>query len=168
MARVWISHLFVSSAHNYFGRHGKAAGEAETVLCDRVHCVEGRGIEGDRFFDYKENYNGQITFFDEAVYRRLCSELSVNDKTPAVFRRNVIIGGVDLNTLIGKEFSLQGVRFRGMVECKPCYWMDAAFHPGAEEKLRGYGGLRAQILNTGDLSVALEAELIVHEEAALR
>jgi MOSC domain-containing protein YiiM len=165
MARVRISHLYVSPAHNYFGHHGKPAGLAPTVPCQQINCVENRGIEGDRFFDYKENYKGQITFFDEAVYRRLCEDLSVNDKTPEVFRRNVIIGGVDLNQLIGKEFSLQGVRFRGMVECKPCYWMDGAFGPGAEEKLKGFGGLRAQILNTGTLKVNDESELTVHETA---
>ncbi|HEY9154316.1 MAG TPA: MOSC domain-containing protein [Opitutaceae bacterium] len=166
MARVRISHLYVSPAHNYFGHHGKPAGSAPTVACEQVTCVENRGIEGDRFFDYKENYKGQITFFDEAVYQRLCRDLSVSDKTPEVFRRNVIIGGVDLNQLIGKEFTLQGVRFRGMVECKPCYWMDGAFGPGAEEKLKGFGGLRAQILNTGVLKVTDGTELVVHDEVA--
>jgi len=165
MARVRISHLYVSPGHNYFGHHGKPAGTAETIACERVTCVENRGIEGDRFFDYKENYKGQITFFDEAVYQRLCRELNVSDKEPDVFRRNVIIGGVDLNELIGKEFTLQGVRFRGTVECKPCYWMDGAFNAGAEEKLRGFGGLRAQILNTGELTLTEGTELVVHEQA---
>lgn len=163
MARVRIFHLYVSPAHNYFGHHGKPAGTASTIACEQVNCVANRGIEGDRFFDYKENYKGQITFFDEAVYRRLCRELNVSDKTPEVFRRNVVIGGVDLNQLVGKEFTLQGVRFRGMVECKPCYWMDGAFAAGAEEKLKGFGGLRAQILNTGVLKVDGETELTVHE-----
>ena len=161
MARVRISHLYVSPSHNYFGRHGQSAGSAPTVSCEQVRCVENRGIEGDRFFDYKENYKGQITFFDEAVYERLCRDLHVSDKSPEVFRRNVIVSGVDLNELIGKEFTLQGVRFRGMVECKPCYWMDCAFGAGAENKLKGFGGLRAQILNSGVLKVAAETELVV-------
>ena len=163
MVRVRISHLYVSPAHNYFGHHGQPAGSAPTIAREQVTCVANRGIEGDRFFDYKENYKGQITFFDEAVYQRLCRDLNVRDKLPDVFRRNVIISGVDLNDLVGKEFTLQGVRFRGVIECKPCYWMDGAFGPGAEEKLRGFGGLRAQILNTGVLRVVDEAELMVHE-----
>ena len=28
-----------------------------------VECVAGRGIRGDRYFDFKNDYKGQITFF---------------------------------------------------------------------------------------------------------
>ncbi len=77
----------------------------------------------------------------------------MTDKGPGIFRRNVFCAGVDLNTLIGKEFEVQGVRFRGREECRPCYWMDTAFGPGAEHALRGHGGLRAEILSDGVLKV---------------
>jgi MOSC domain-containing protein YiiM len=60
---------------------------------------------------------------------------------------------MDLNSLIGEEFAIQGVRFLGQEECKPCYWMDQAFAAGAEELLRGRGGLRASILTNGTLRV---------------
>ena len=70
-----------------------------------------------------------------------------------ISRRNLIVSGVDLNELIGREFSLQGVRFSGTSECKPCYWMNTAFAPGAEKFLAGRGGLRARILSDGWLSV---------------
>ena len=68
-------------------------------------------------------------------------------------RRNVITAGVDLNSLIGKKFILQGVEFEGTCECSPCYWMDAAIAPGAEAALQGRGGLRARILTGGKLRV---------------
>jgi MOSC domain-containing protein YiiM len=57
---------------------------------------------------------------------------------------------VDLNALIGREFEVQGVRFAGVEECRPCYWMNEAFgHPQAEDWLKGRGGLRARILSSG-------------------
>jgi len=68
-----------------------------------------------------------------------------------VFRRNVITSGVDLTAWFDAEFELQGVRFRGRGECQPCYWMDQAFGPGAEQALHGRGGLRAAILTDGTL-----------------
>ncbi|MEM6886190.1 MAG: molybdenum cofactor biosysynthesis protein, partial [Verrucomicrobiota bacterium] len=68
-------------------------------------------------------------------------------------RRNVVISGVDLNSLIGKEFELQGVHFEGSCECSPCFWMDEAIAPGAEEFLKGQGGLRARVLTDGILKV---------------
>ncbi len=45
---------------------------------------------------------------------------------PQATRRNVFERGQDLNTLIGQEFAVQGVRFAGVEKCAPCEWMDAA------------------------------------------
>jgi len=148
-----IRHLFISPGHNFFGHHEQPPGENPIVERAKIHCVAGRGIEGDRFFDYKENYKGQITFFAAEVFEDLCHKLGVNGKSPGVTRRNVITAGADLNSLIGKEFEIQGVRFEGVAECSPCYWMDAAIAPGAEAALQGRGGLRARILTDGILRV---------------
>ncbi|MFA6288758.1 MAG: molybdenum cofactor biosysynthesis protein [Opitutaceae bacterium] len=147
-----IEHLFLSSGHNYFGHHGQPAGQSPTTEVDSVECVAGRGLRGDRFFDYKEDYKGQITFFSGEVYDELCAALfpaSAFRPPPSETRRNVITRGIDLNTLIGKTFELQGVRFEGVSECSPCYWMDQAFAPGANDFLKGRGGLRAKILTDG-------------------
>jgi hypothetical protein len=149
-----LRHLYISAAHNYFGHHGLAPGDEPMVEVDRIECVAGRGIRDDRFFDFKEDYKGQITFFSQEVYEDLCRELDIHDKPPSVFRRNVITAGVDLTTLYDADFEVQGVRFRGKGECAPCYWMDHAFGPGAEEALKGRGGLRAAILSDGVLRVA--------------
>lgn len=153
-----IRHLYLSPGHNYFGHHGKPAGKSPIVEVARIACVAGKGIEGDRFFEYKENYKGQITFFAWEVFVALREALGLeNAKTPADTRRNVITEGIDLNSLVGREFELQGLLFAGVEECRPCYWMDGAFRPGAENLLRGRGGLRARILTSGELAVGAAA-----------
>ncbi len=118
-----------------------------------IVCRAGRGIEGDRFLDFKADYKGQITFFSREVYDQLCAEFGVWDREPSVFRRNVITAGLDLAGLYGREFEIQGVRFLGIAECTPCHWMNEAFHPGAEARLQGNGGLRAKIVSDGVLRV---------------
>jgi molybdopterin-guanine dinucleotide biosynthesis protein A len=148
-----ISAIYVSPGHNFFGRHGKPAGEHVTSSVREVECVTGRGLLGDRFFDFKQDYAGQITFFDEAVHRRVLSELKPAPCSPAAYRRNVLTRGSDLMALVGKEFEVQGVRFLGVGESKPCYWMEQAVAVGAEIFLRGDGGLRAKILSDGHLRV---------------
>lgn len=148
-----IRHLYISPGHNYFGHHGEPQGEHPIVEVREIRCLAGRGIEGDRFLDYKPAYKGQITFFAHEVYAAVCAQLGVQDKAPSAFRRNVISTGADLNALIGREFELQGVRFLGTAECHPCYWMDSAFAPGTEQALAGNGGLRAKILTDGVLRV---------------
>jgi MOSC domain-containing protein YiiM len=116
-----------------------------------IECVAGHGIRGDRYFDFKDNYKGQITFFSLEVFDKLCGALGLHDCWPASVRRNVMTRDVDLNELIGQDFEIQGVPFHGTEECRPCYWMDRAIAPGAEEFLKGQGGLRAKILTDGEL-----------------
>ena len=69
-----------------------------------IECVAGRGIRGDRFFDYRDDYKGQITFFSREVFDLMTQALGVTTKSPAVLRRNVIVSGIDLVELIGVEF----------------------------------------------------------------
>jgi MOSC domain-containing protein YiiM len=80
--------------------------------------------------------------------------LQIFNKTPAVLRRNLIVSGADLNALVGKQFRLQEVEFEGVEQCRPCEWMDLAFGPGAEQWLKGRGGLRARVLSDGLLTTA--------------
>ncbi len=150
---ISIENLFVSPGHNYFGHHGRAAGEHALLAVNEIECVAHRGIRNDRFFDFKENYSGQITFFSIEVFEALRHELALPAAEPSATRRNVITRGIDLNTLAGTEFEIQGVRFAGIEECRPCSWMDSALGPGAEAWLKGRGGLRAKILTDGFLRV---------------
>lgn len=150
---IRVEHLFISPGHNYFGHHGQPAGAHPLVEVKEVECVAGKGLSGDRFFDFKDNYKGQITLFASEVFADVCQQLGVTGKSPGVTRRNVITKGVDLNTLIGKTFEVQGVLFEGVSECSPCYWMNGAIGPGAEAALHGRGGLRARILTDGVLRV---------------
>ncbi len=148
-----VLQLFVSVGHNYFGHHGKPPGEHPVHAVDRVCCVAGRGVVGDRFFDYKPDYKGQITLFEMEVLDALRNHLGLPQARPADLRRNVLTRGVQLNALIGQEFVLDEVRLLGREECRPCYWMDRAFAPGAEAFLKGRGGLRAAIISDGAVAV---------------
>jgi MOSC domain-containing protein YiiM len=150
---VQITAIYLSPGHNFFGHYGRPAGAHDVVAVPTAECVAGRGLRGDRFFDHKADYPGQITFFSGEVHDALCEAMAIADKPPSVYRRNVITRDVDLNSLVGQEFEVQGVRFLGAAECSPCAWMDEAFAPGAEEFLRGRGGLRARILTSGPLRV---------------
>jgi hypothetical protein len=151
MSAVEICHLYISSGHNFFGHHGREPDNFSAIEVPSIECIAGHGIRGDRFFDYLPDYKGQITFFAMEAFDELCAALGVFDCSPGSLRRNVFVRGDDLNQLIGKEFEIQGVRFLGTGESKPCYWMDRAIAPGAEKFLRGRGGLRGKILTDGSV-----------------
>ena len=149
--RVTVMRLYISPGHNYFGHYEQAAGEHPIVEVKEVACRAGRGLVGDRFFDFKSDYKGQVTFFAAEVFDEVCRKLELSDRSPGLTRRNVITRGVDLNLLMGRKFEVQGVVFEGVSECSPCHWMNRALAPGAEAALRGRGGLRAKILTDGVL-----------------
>jgi MOSC domain-containing protein YiiM len=157
---VEICHLYISPAHNFVGHHGREPDTYPAIEVSMVECVAGRGIRGDRYFDFKDDYKGQITFFSLEVFDGLCAALQLHGSSPSLVRRNIITRDIDLNELLGKDFEVQGIRFHGMEECRPCYWMDRAIGAGAERFLKGRGGLRARILTDGKLhSAARMAEL---------
>jgi MOSC domain-containing protein YiiM len=148
---ISIPHLFISSSHNFFGHHGHEPGSSPNTEVPEIECLAGRGIRGDRFLDYRDDYKGQVTFFSIEVFEDICGQLGIHGLSASVVRRNIITKGVDLNQLISRKFRVQGLEFLGICECKPCYWMDRAIAPGAEKLLQGRGGLRAKVLSGGTL-----------------
>ncbi|MGQ0798859.1 MAG: hypothetical protein ACT4NL_01945 [Pseudomarimonas sp.] len=148
-----ILHLFISPEHTYVGHYGGPAGTAPIIEVEQIECVAGSGIRGDRYFEFKPDFKGQITFFEIETHQRICELLGIVDKGADVYRRNVIVRGQDLNQLIGKEFELQGLRFLGTEEARPCFWMEEAVGPGALLALAGKGGLRAKIIVGGTLRI---------------
>jgi MOSC domain-containing protein YiiM len=157
-----IRQIFVSPGHNYFGHHGRAPDDHPLLEVQKIECVAGHGIRGDRFYDYRDNYKGQITFFSVEVFEKLAARFGLANKSAGDLRRNVIVSDINLNDLIGEEFWIQGLRLRGTAHCRPCYWMNHALAPGAEEFLHGNGGLRAQILSDGVMAVG-DAQLVLAE-----
>jgi len=149
-----IIRIYRSAEHIYLGHYGRAAGTAPMTEVPRVRLLAGRGVEGDRY-SRREGAKGQVTFFAEEAWLRLCRELGRTDRQPDVFRRNVIVRGCDLNALVGRDFEVQGIRFRGVEHCKPCFWMKQAFAPGTLALLSEWqaGGLRAGVLSDGWLAV---------------
>lgn len=157
--------IFVSPGHNFFGRYGQPAGQHPTREVLRVQCRAGWGLEGDRFYGYRPGYKGQVTFFAWETLIAAREKFGVPALAPEVFRRNVLVAGLDLAALIGRRFSLGGVDFAGVEESRPCHWMNQVVAPGAEDWLRGRGGLRAKVLSDGELGVG-PVELRLLQEVA--
>ncbi len=157
-----IEHIFISPDHNFVGHHGGPPGENPAIPMQSVELKAGYGIEGDRYAKREEGHRRQITFFDLATIDAL-SEFSGKEIPPQTVRRNVFVRGIDLPTLVGKNFSIQGVKFVGVDPCPPCEWMDKMMGDGAKDLMEGRGGLRAKILTEGSLSLG-PTELEVQAE----
>src|SRR5437588_618935 len=93
---VEICHLYISRDHNFFGHYGREPDDFLMIEVPSVECVAGHGIRGDRFFDYRSDYKGQVTFFALEVFDELCGALELQDCSPSLVRRNVMTRELDL------------------------------------------------------------------------
>ena len=160
-----IRHIFISPGHNFFGRYGQPAGDHAATDVRSVKCRAGWGLEGDRFYGYRPGYKGQVTFFAWETFLAARKKFGVPALSPAAFRRNVVVEGLDLASMLERRFTLGGVEFEGTGEARPCHWMNSVVAPGAEDWLMGRGGLRAKVLTDGELSVGPVALWLAQEVA---
>ena len=147
--------IWISDGNDFRGRHDQERLEHAIHGVSEVECVAGLGLRGDRYFGYKPDFKGQVTFFDADTVAAVREQFSLPHLSASVFRRNLIVRGVDFGKWVGKRFRFQDIEFEATEECKPCYWMDKVVAPGAEEFLKSNfrGGLRARILSDGILRV---------------
>ncbi len=155
-----IEAIYVSPGHDFKGRYGKERLNHGIESVQSVNCVAGKGLEGDRFFGFKEDFVGQATFFSVEVAEALREMVPDPGFENFAFRRNILVRGFDLNALIGKRFRIGSVEFEGAQEAKPCDWMNTAIGPGARAFMEGQGGLRVRILSSGTLEVG-ELDLLI-------
>jgi len=156
--KIEIHHIFTSPKHNYFTRDKFDVGDAPTLEHQSVSLQEERGLAGDRF----EFSKYPITLFSLEVAQDVCTTLEL-ELDLKLFRRNIIVSGVHLNSLIGKRFKIGEVEFEGLAHCSPCTWMNAVMKKGAYSEMKGRGGLRAKVVNGAVLSCG-EAQLWSEEE----
>lgn len=155
ISTVILQHIYISGGHDYWGKQGEGRLQNGITEVDEIECVAGKGLRGDRYFGYRPDFKGQVTFFDAEIVDEVRRHFKLPKLPASVFRRNLIVEGLDLKELMGQRFEFQGVEFEGAQECKPCHWMDRVIADGGEDFLKGNfrGGLRAKILSNGILRV---------------
>ena len=73
---------------------------------------------------------------------------------PGETRRNVVVEGVDVYALLHREFRIGAVRLSGSEPTLPCRIPSAvAGKTGFAEAYHGRGGIRAEVLSDGIISI---------------
>ena len=112
-----------------------------------VRAVAGRGLEGDRYFFADRAGSGEALTLIEA------EALEDVGLTGAQSRRQVVVRGGGLNDLVGKRFRVGDVECEGVELCEPCTHLQRLTRPGIIKDLIHRGGLRADNLSGGTISV---------------
>jgi MOSC domain-containing protein YiiM len=112
-----------------------------------VRAVAGRGLEGDRYFFADGAGSGEALTLIEA------EALEDVGLSGAQSRRQVVVRDGGLNDLVGKRFRVGEVECLGVELCEPCQHLQSLTRPGIIKDLIHRGGLRADILSGGTISV---------------
>ena len=129
-----------------------------TVERKSVRVVADAGIEGDRYFG-THGEPGQNVTFVEAEQIEAFAQAHRRPVDLSATGRNVVTRGVRLNELVGREFIVGSVRFRGVELCEPCQTLGEALASPTLSPARVVKhwvhrcGLRADALTSGELSV---------------
>ena len=125
----------------------------------QAEVIAGQGLEGDRLTDKLEkDASEQITLIEQEALAAIRIEYDV-EMSHAESRRNLLTSGVPLNHLVGAEFIVGEVKFRGLELCEPCGHLEKLTGKPAKTPLKHRGGLRAEVLTSGTIRVGDEIKL---------
>lgn len=127
---------------------------------EQLRLLDGAGIEGDRYAGRGRLAPGDarpkglaLTLVEQEALEALRHELGI-DLDFAVSRRNVVTSGVRLDALVGAYFRVGPALVRGVAANPPCSRLERLGGiAGLRRAMRGRGGIRADVLEGGLVSV---------------
>lgn len=108
------------------------------------------GLEGDHRTKPGVRAVSLLQFEHRAVIEALCG---ADEVTFAMLRRNVVVEGLNLLGLRGRDFRVGTAVLHGTGPCAPCSRMEAALGHGGYAAVRGHGGLLAGVVAEGEVAL---------------
>ena len=137
----------------------------EQVSAIQATC--GFGIHGDHHAGTAPDMwakTREVTLIAVEAVRDANEKLEGDDRFSfADTRRNIVTVGIDLNALVGKEFTVGTIRLRGVDLCHPCRRpskLSGKF--GFKQHFEGRGGLRAEVITSGTTQIG--DDIVIDEQ----
>jgi len=128
--------------------------EAALVRVEAAVALPGRGLAGDRYAKGVGTFSGPGRGYElTLVQAEALDEVQLSWEDA---RRNIVTTGISLNALVGKRFYVGPVECVGRRLAEPCAHLERLVRPGLLRPLVHRGGLRADILSGGTISIGDE------------
>lgn len=141
-----------------------AEAEAPMAVVSSAEAIAGHGLEGDRYvrgagtFSDPRGRGNDLTLVEAEVLEELAAQGI--ELEPAEARRNIVVRDVFLDDLIGKRFWVGEVECFGQRRCEPCAHLERLTRPGVLRGLIHRGGLRTDVLSSGEIRTGDRIETI--------
>lgn len=130
----------------------RARREAVTFLSEAM-LIAGQGIEGDHHATGRPGRKRQVTLIQFEHLAAIAGFLQREAVLPELLRRNLVVSGINLLALKGREFRIGDCLLSHSGSCDPCSLMEAQLGPGGLNAMRGHGGITAVVLEGGMIRV---------------
>ncbi len=142
----WIREKMAEISSIHIVRKQNSAAES----CNSVMVRKNFGIEGD----YRSGrfQIGQITLIEAEIMDTVSNELGYEIPAGAS-RRQIMVRGIILNRLIGRNLRMGHVLVRVEEKCNPCSNMEKKIGPGAKNAMNDRGGIRCRVIEGGQVRV---------------
>ncbi|WP_372570775.1 MOSC domain-containing protein [Ruegeria jejuensis] len=107
------------------------------------------GLEGDRARVGKR----AVTLIQQEHLAAIGGFLGGRPVAAEVLRRNLVISGINLAALKGREVQVGAAVLRLTIICAPCSRMEEALGKGGYSAVRGHGGWCADVVRPGPVSL---------------
>jgi MOSC domain-containing protein YiiM len=117
------------------------------------------GLLDDRYNKGNAESKRQVTLIQHEHLQAAASFLGKEYIDPALVRRNIVVKGINLNALKGKQFKIGEAILEMTGFCFPCSRMEENLGKGGYNAMRGHGGITCRVIQEGAIKVG--DELIV-------
>ncbi len=120
---------------------------------NNVKAIAGKGLVNEYHFKNNNDKRCQITLIEIENINYYNHKYGVS--IPSIdFRRNIITEGIQLNELVGSEFSIGKVKVKAHDLCRPCkYLQESLKQKNIIREFLQKCGLRCEILIDGEIFV---------------
>lgn len=126
-------------------------------VLQQVQVLEN-GLEGDHYAG--RSGNRSVTLIQAEHIENIASFLHKDKVDPLGLRRNIVVSGINLQALKGREFKIGTAVLKMTGLCHPCSRMEETFGNGGYNAVRGHGGINACVVSPGEIRLNDRVEVI--------
>ncbi|MEM7465602.1 MAG: MOSC domain-containing protein [Pseudomonadota bacterium] len=124
---------------------------APLLTPDEITLDPKRGIIGDRY--QGRSGKRQVTLMQAEHLPVVASLLGRQDISAEVFRRNILVAGINLLALKDRTVCIGTAEIEITGACHPCSYIEDVLGAGAYNAVRGHGGVTARVVSAGSVKL---------------
>jgi MOSC domain-containing protein YiiM len=136
------------------------------VPVESVELLVDRGLQGDHHAKRRPGNKRQVTLIQHEHLAAIAGLLHRDAANPSQLRRNLVVSGINLLALKGKQFRIGECILEYTGPCDPCSRMEVTFGPGGLNAIRGHGGITAKVITGGTIRLGDEVLAVSCEPAS--